>query len=292
MTARGLAKPLARNIASGINSYGASGGSFDPSQLAGLELWLDASDTSTVLNSISPDTPATDGQTVRRWLDKSGNDLHANQATGVNQPLFDADGLNGNGVLTFDGSNDKFTVGTTSTFNFLHDGTEHLVCAVVKFGIVSDPNTLYAILGSTASALSSVGVDVRYDDRSSASFNDAVAHIVRSGAPGNAVSNFSANNFFAANEFGILTILADPSNTTAADRSKIAKNAGAFEANNFSTVLPDLGDASRVLEIGSSGNGVFPMRGQLAELIIASGADATESNRQQLLGYLNAKWLV
>jgi hypothetical protein len=63
-------------------------GLFSPASLPGLAAWYDASDSATVLTTVSPNVPATDGQTVRRWLDKSGNNRHLDQATLVNQPKF------------------------------------------------------------------------------------------------------------------------------------------------------------------------------------------------------------
>jgi hypothetical protein len=75
-------------------------GRFDPRRITGLQLWLDGQDSSTVLNSISPDAAATTGQTVRRWLDKSGNSRHAEQATGANQPT-----LSSGRRIDFNGTN-------------------------------------------------------------------------------------------------------------------------------------------------------------------------------------------
>jgi len=76
-------------------------GRFDPRSIPGLFLWLDSADSSTVLNSISPDTPATNSQTVRRWLDKSGGNRHANQETGANQPTRESTGVVFNGTSSF-----------------------------------------------------------------------------------------------------------------------------------------------------------------------------------------------
>jgi hypothetical protein len=98
------ASRAARPVPGGLGGGGAA--PFTPATISGLQLWLDASDSATVLNSISPDTPATNGQTVRRWLDKSGNGFHANQATGANQPLLDTSAQNSKGGLSFDGTND------------------------------------------------------------------------------------------------------------------------------------------------------------------------------------------
>lgn len=63
----------------------------------GLDLWLDASDSSTI---------TLNGSTVSQWSDKSGNNRHFTQPTAANQPGYLTDGLNGCPILTFDGVND------------------------------------------------------------------------------------------------------------------------------------------------------------------------------------------
>lgn len=60
-----------------------------------------------VLFSVGPDTPATVGQTIRRWNDVvAGHE--ANQATGVNQPILQE--VNGMRYGAFDGSNDNMAL--------------------------------------------------------------------------------------------------------------------------------------------------------------------------------------
>jgi hypothetical protein len=72
-----------------------------------------------VLNAVSPDVVATDGQTIRRW-----NGLvsaqPADQTVGVNQPIFRATGQSGNPSVEFDGINDGLVSTNTnelSAFN-------------------------------------------------------------------------------------------------------------------------------------------------------------------------------
>lgn len=77
---------------------------FQPWMIPGLGFDLDASFG--VLNSIGPDVPAANGQAVRRWLDKSGNGRHFDQATAILQPIFLSNGLNGGPAVDFDGLND------------------------------------------------------------------------------------------------------------------------------------------------------------------------------------------
>jgi hypothetical protein len=73
---------------------------FRPSDLLGLELWLDASDASTITSSGSP-------ATVSQWDDKSGNGRNVTQGTAANQPTTGSTTQNGLNVLVFDGSNDS-----------------------------------------------------------------------------------------------------------------------------------------------------------------------------------------
>jgi hypothetical protein len=76
------------------------GSAFNPKKLAGLALWLDASDLST----ITVDTG------VSEWRDKSGvGSKKFVQTDGNDQPATGTDTMNGLNVLRFDGSNDRLT---------------------------------------------------------------------------------------------------------------------------------------------------------------------------------------
>jgi hypothetical protein len=82
-------------------------GQFSPLDLPGLAAWYDASDSATVLTSVGPDVPATNGQPVRRWMDKSGNGRHLDQTVLANQPTF------ADGIVSFDGSTSKFSLASS-----------------------------------------------------------------------------------------------------------------------------------------------------------------------------------
>jgi hypothetical protein len=83
---------------------------FDPSAVAGLQLWLDASDASTLYNATTGgDLVAADGA-VARWQDKSGNARHATQATSGSRPIRKTNQQNGLDALLFDGTNDTFAL--------------------------------------------------------------------------------------------------------------------------------------------------------------------------------------
>jgi hypothetical protein len=82
-------------------------GLFSPASLPGLAAWYDASDSSTALTTVSPDVPATDGQTVRRWLDKSGNNRHVENSNLTTQPQF----VNATTGLQFNGTSTELVSG-------------------------------------------------------------------------------------------------------------------------------------------------------------------------------------
>ena len=79
----------------------------EPNKLDGLALWLDASDSSTVIKDSS--------NKVNNWSDKSGNGVSVSQSDSAKQPTFTASGLNNLPTLTFDGSNDYLTSSSNIT---------------------------------------------------------------------------------------------------------------------------------------------------------------------------------
>jgi hypothetical protein len=88
----------------------------------------------------------------------------------------------------------------------------------------------------------------------------------------------------------VLTGFADPDNGTAADRSKLYVNSGAAIANNAETGSPSSADASNALQIGTISLNQFPLTGSIGEIVVVTGANATEANRAQLETYLADKW--
>jgi hypothetical protein len=77
---------------------------FSPTQISGMNLWLDAQDSATVLKT---------GNNVYQWSDKSGSNNHAYNPTATAQPIISS--INGYTALGFYGSNSLST--NTLTFN-------------------------------------------------------------------------------------------------------------------------------------------------------------------------------
>ncbi len=76
---------------------------FTPNRLVGLSLFLDASDTDTIIES---------GGAVSQWNDKSSNINNAIQGAGANQPMTGGS-INGVNAITWDGSNDALIIPAT-----------------------------------------------------------------------------------------------------------------------------------------------------------------------------------
>lgn len=80
--------------------------SFNPSSIAGLRLWLDASNLALA-----------DGASVSAWPDLSGSGITVSQGTAANQPTFRAaNAVNGKKSVQFDGSNDYLITTLADTF--------------------------------------------------------------------------------------------------------------------------------------------------------------------------------
>jgi hypothetical protein len=95
---------------------------FDPLSLSPA-MWLDASDASTLYDATSGGAVVAPDGGVARWQDKSGNALHATQATTGYRPLRKSGMLNGKSVLRFDGVDDSFV----HALNIVGDNTVFVV---------------------------------------------------------------------------------------------------------------------------------------------------------------------
>lgn len=92
----------------GHQDTGAAPPAWTPDSVAGLQLWLDASDAGTLFqNSGGTGAVTSDGDPVGYWGDKSGNARHVTQATSGRRPLYKPSGLDtGKAGLLFDDVDD------------------------------------------------------------------------------------------------------------------------------------------------------------------------------------------
>lgn len=123
---------------------------FTPALLANNILWLDANDLATLAQDNAGATPVTaTGQSVGRWLDKSGQGNHVTQATGSAKPTYTTNGLNGLPVLSFDGGDSLDTVAT------LNQNSATLF-AVIRTGTLS--GTFRGILNACSNATGGISL--------------------------------------------------------------------------------------------------------------------------------------
>jgi hypothetical protein len=111
---------------------------FDPRQISGLGLWLDASDASTI-------TIATG---VSQWNDKSGNGRNFSQGTGSFQPARITAGQNGRNTIRADGIDDRLQCIIPGTLGMLNNVAGATLFAVRKW--VTSPATNSALLSIMA----------------------------------------------------------------------------------------------------------------------------------------------
>lgn len=240
------------------------------------DLWLDASDTSTLTLS---------GNELTYISDKSGNSRDFNQTTSANRPDSGLSTLNGLNILDFAASCLN-SVPAKEVWNFLHNGTTYSIYAAVKFGVIADPNALYGLVGNSKVSSSNDGLSVWFDDRAAQSRNNGAGHVLGAGS---ILDNYTGNDKIPANTAMVFELVADPSNATPSLRSGICKNGEAtFNRNNTRTSAPSTANADFLLQIGALGGDTFKMTGQLGELIITQSLDTTEHDK--IVGYMAWKW--
>jgi len=98
-----------------------------PTSFAGLQLWLDASDSNSLYGSVSGGSVVSANGAVQRWQDKSGNGRHATQSGASSSPVRKTSIQNGLDVVRFDGSNDVLNL--TKDFRWTTTGTHIAVLA-------------------------------------------------------------------------------------------------------------------------------------------------------------------
>jgi len=87
-----------------------SDSTFNPRWISGLQLWLDAADSSTLYSGSIGGTLAVSSGSVGRWEDKSDNRWHATQSIEANCPRRITASYNGLDTIRFDGTNDTLLI--------------------------------------------------------------------------------------------------------------------------------------------------------------------------------------
>ena len=261
-----------------LNRRGFFGGgiAFKPSDIAGLQLWLDATtglfDATTGGNAVT-----TDGSAVARWEDQSGNGLHFIQATLNNRPLLKTSVQNSKNVVRFDGTND---VMSRDTGTFLSDKSGCTVFMVRKF--ISDPTTTRGLF------------------RYRGNFSETAANMLFVEAGRTASKPAVAGRRLTSDSF------VSVSSVTSVSTSAFELHCGIFDYQNTDLILYiNKTNAAQNLSFQTSGNIGTPTsislnlgaeqtttnfsNADIAEVVIYDSA-LSESNRQSVENYLYEKW--
>lgn len=260
-----------------------TGPSTIPESILGLQLWLDAADSSTMYQSSGGSAATSDGDPVGLWWDKSGNARHATQSDGTKKPTLKLAGKNGRSILQYDGSNDLLSIsGSSSSMKFLHS-TDSTIFLVFKYTILNNAALLDSSLGSSAQTgvalyATSTGSVEFFVSRSSGSVATSTIY------------NVSSSSYITT-DFVLLSFVNNPSNATANLRSFGYKNGGNSFNNNAILGTPSTANSTSDFNIGCFTNGTGSMNGFICE-IIAYNSALSGTDRGLVESYLNTKWSI
>lgn len=234
--------------------------------------WYDASDTSTI--SLS-------GTKVTQWNDKSANGYHLVQATNAYRPESGTQTINGLNVLQCDNISSLTSNAAASNYTFLNYSANTIFIVLKTDTFASD---IWLLTTRGGSAGDGAGIGIRLQ-----SGNSKLLDQVVDGSGSNAVNADSTSTTTNATTT-LWTLLRDPNNGTAADRSDMRKNAGSAEKNNAASASPANQTPVQTLRVlDYTAGGTLGLVGKLAEIIIynsvLSAGDVTTNQN-----YLISKW--
>lgn len=210
---------------------------------------------------------------ITKWYnqgDSAALDFEINAAS--SQPRIVISGVverqGGKPSIYFDANRFLSITNSANRFNYLHKTGQAAVFALVRPGIVSDPNAAYCILDNCSATTSQIGYILNYEDRVIVPRNNGITSNVMRGVPATNVSSNTPNNYFTANTFGLITNLLDNGNATAADRNFLYINGASEQKLNVSTSTPSTSDATNNIRMGRTFAGTFNMVGNITEIVI------------------------
>ena len=248
-------------------------GSFSPANIGGLQLWLDASDASTLFTDSAGTIAATaDGDPVGRWADKSGNAAHALQTDGTQKPALKLAIKNSKNVCRFNSTTSKM-LGT-----LLAKNTDCTIVAVVRMN-TSDASWRAActtgFLNSTTATSGQIHGLLKQNNTS----NKLLVSSFTGATDGNPSQSMGAN---WASAFATFT------NTAGTNRSRIWVNGTA--AVSDPKTITTITDQGFVYYIGRGLQAATEFwNGDIAELMIYNVSLDTD-NQTSIQNYLNTKW--
>lgn len=268
--------------------------SFAPSGAPGLVADWDFTNPLMLYTDSGTTLVSSNADVVGQINDGSGNGYHLRQTDGTAKGTYRTSQLNGFPVVRFDGVNDNYgCIASAATFQFLHQSV-NTIYIVFKPGLVADPNVFMALIDNmtlAGSVGSRYGTRLAWDDRASVPVNEVARHATGNGGS-NSINNTTANAFLAAQTFGVLSFVADPSNATAANRSSIRKNGGTATASNASTSAVGNTAPTYAMTVGAAaGDAGTPFAGDMARILIYNQQHGT-TDRQYIENGLISRYAI
>ena len=256
---------------------------FLPSNITGLQLWLDASDASTLYDATTGGSLVAADGGVARWEDKSGNARHATQGTSANRPARKTAIQGGLDVLRFDGSNDRLDISS----------------AILGAG--ASPVSIIAVVSMTSLSGFPVLVEIGTNPRPGVADTSGYAFL-----PGLMADNsgmyfanvggnnerFTANGTISTANWYALSVVALGSAFSSSNPTFFKNGVSQASTQGAGTSTPDI-TGSNVTRIGCSfvgGAGNF-VSGDIAEILIYDSA-LSDTDRAAVENYLLAKWAI
>lgn len=233
---------------------------FSPSDISGLQLWLDANDSATITHS---------SNAVSQWNDKSGNSRHFTQSSAGAKPTTNTRTLNSKNMLDFDGSD-----WMTSNLEALGSTGLHMAAGQAF--------TVFVVLDHDANAGYFFG-------RASAAAGNRGFAILTDAANLQALARGSANRAVKNTWTGT-----PPSIVTSRWSGTVWQtgyNADALVTQTPGTAAEDTGEK---IAIGARTTATTPaifLDGGIAEIIVYD-TSLSDANITSVLNYLNGKWAV
>lgn len=254
-------------------------GGFDPRTIPGLNLWLDANDSSTLWQDAAGTTPAAaNNDVIGKWDDKSGNGYHVVQATAGNKPYLAAASINGRNSVHFEVANADRLVKTSYAGTF----TRLYIFAVVTFASNS------ANYSGVVCAVDASGQDYT-DTNGFALFRNSTTYQI----------HFSHQQATGPTEFRYNDVTALLTQNVAAQVTIYGGNTAGAQRINATQIATDTYTAINIQPTtlvlgGRAQNGGYWLDshdGKIAELLIyAPTADFSIGTITTIEAYLKAKW--
>lgn len=231
--------------------------------IAGQVLWLDADDAATIRDGDGDNAATGTGGanngfsgTVATWVDKSGSGFNVTNATAAQRPTYNATGLNGNGVLTFDGVNDKLT-----NTGAVIPGNDYTAFVVFNRTTASARDAVFELGGGGSRNA------IFINDGSS----NRVGYYVNS-------TFYNSSSTYTAGTYEAVSIVHD------INSASVYRNG----ASQFSGTTLTRASTTGIF-VGDDSSGGDDLQGNIAELIVYD-RDLSADERRDVENYLASKW--